>query len=563
MKQLTSFLLLLSLTVTAQRKDWLIDNRGYTATVKVTGQQLTLTNGLLSRSFVLQPNAACTDYRNVSNGDQLLRAIQPEARVTLDGRTYNVGGLSGQRQKAYLLPEWLGQLQRGPDDFVYVSHLEKPLTAYVKTRQQPKGRELEFTYRHPGLAGITVKVHYELYDGIPALCKWLSIENRSGKTLMVNQVVNEILAATEEESAVVGGLKQMKVPHQLYVESNYAFNNAMKASLSDQTTHWNADSTYTSQVNYNLTTPCLLEVYADRGIHRALANDSVFTSIRTNELLLDSYDRERNGLAQRRLYRTIAPWTTRNPIFMHLVSTDPEKVRGIVDQCAATGYEGVILSFGSGLNMEDTAAANINKFKQLADYAHAKGILLGGYSLFSSRRISDEDDVIDPKTGKPGGAFFGHAPCLGSKWGMAYLQKIEYFIKTTGFDIFENDGPYPGDICASTTHPGHRGLDDSQWAQMELQKAFYRRISEAGVYINAPDWYFLDGTHKIALGYREVNFSLPRAEQLILNRQNIYDGTWEKTPAMGWGFVPLSQYQGGEQPLRSNPCMNTAICMKN
>jgi hypothetical protein len=80
---------------------------------------------------------------------------------------------------------------------------------------------------------------------------------------------------------------------------------------------------------------------------------------------------------------------------------------------------------------------------------------------------------------------------------------------------------------------------------MQLQKGLYHWLNERGVYVNAPDWYFMDGTNKIALGYREVNFSLPRAEQLILNRQNIFDGTWEKTPAMGWGFVPLSEYQGG------------------
>ena len=33
--------------------------------------------------------------------------------------------------------------------------------------------------------------------------------------------------------------------------------------------------------------------------------------------------------------------------------------------------------------------------------------------------------------------------------------------------------------------------------------------------------------------------------QKILNRQNIYDGLWEKTPSMSWGFVPLTKYQGG------------------
>lgn len=105
--------------------------------------------------------------------------------------------------------------------------------------------------------------------------------------------------------------------------------------------------------------------------------------------------------------------------------------------------------------------------------------------------------------------------------------------------------PYPGDVCASTVHPGHEGLGDSQWRQMEIQKELYRWLNEHGVYINAPDWYFLDGTHKIAIGYREVNFSLSRDQQKILNRQNIYDGTFEKTPSMGWGFVPLTKYQGG------------------
>ncbi len=193
---------------------------------------------------------------------------------------------------------------------------------------------------------------------------------------------------------------------------------------------------------------------------------------------MDSYDRERRGLAVRKMYRTIAPWTLGNPIFMHLVSKNDQEVKNAVDQCAATGYEALILSFGSHVNMEDTSAANIARWKMLSDYAHARGILIGGYSLFSSRRISDKDDVISPLTGKPGGAFFGNAPCFGSEWGLAYRDKIKYFIKQTGFDIWENDGPYPGDVCASTTHPGHKDEHDSQWRQMEIQKELYRDLAE-------------------------------------------------------------------------------------
>ena len=63
----------------------------------------------------------------------------------------------------------------------------------------------------------------------------------------------------------------------------------------------------------------------------------------------------------KKMYRTVAPWVTQNPIFMHLVSKNDEEVKTAIDQCVATGFEAVILSFGSHLNMEDTSAQNINR----------------------------------------------------------------------------------------------------------------------------------------------------------------------------------------------------------
>lgn len=553
------FFLWTNLTTAQVRSiDWLIQPSTAKAQVLLStdGKTIELNNGLLRRSFRLQPNLVCYDYYNLSNGQQLIRALKPEAEVTINGKKYAIGGLYGQKEQAYLLPEWLNNFAANPQDFQYQTYEIQDLKPFLNWRaatwtgnpQQAKGKVLSLTFRHnaPALAGLSIKVHYALYDGIPLLCKWVSIDNQSSNSrFKLDRVLNEILAMPEEESAVVGKPEQMKKPQGIYIETNYAFNNAMRYTISDQTTHWKTDSTYTSQVNYNYETPCILEVYPDFAPGIELQAGEHFESIRTYELLLDSYDRERRGLMVRKMYRTVAPWTTQNPIFMHLVSKNDEQVRSIIDQCAETGYEGVILSFGSHCNMEDTSAANIQRWKTLTDYAHSKKILIGSYSLFSSRRISDEHDVISPLTGKPGGAFFGNAPCFGSKWGLAYLEKLKFFMSKTGFDIFENDGPYPGDRCASTTHPGHRGLEDSQWRQMALQKSLYRWCNENGIYVNAPDWYFLDGTHKIALGYREVNFSLPRAQQKILNRQNIFDGTWEKTPSMGWGFVPLTVYQGG------------------
>jgi len=165
--------------------------------------------------------------------------------------------------------------------------------------------------------------------------------------------------------------------------------------------------------------------------------------------------------------------------------------------------------------------------------------------LFSSRSIDPENDAIDVTTGKPGGTRFGTAPCLGSKWGIDYLEKINKFFAETGFDLLEHDGPYPGDFCASENHPGHQGYGDSQWNQWKQSVNFYAALRSKGIYLNLPDFYFLSGSNKVSIGYKEVNWSLPRAQQLVLGRQNNYDGTWTRTPSMNWTFVPLVEYHGG------------------
>jgi hypothetical protein len=567
-KLLFLFLLIFSFNGSAQNRSWSVNNlwpddwlvksadRESQAIFYADKKEITLYNGLVKRTFRLSPNVACIDYKNMVNGQQLLRAVSPEARLTINGKLYNVGGLEGQKEKAYLLPEWVNDFTAGENDFQFEKYELGDVKPFINwkagawwamNKSHPSGTRLSFFFKSniAGLNGLQVKVIYEIYNGLPLICKWVEVKNESNASLKLDRVVNEILATVEEESAVVGKPEQMKTQQGIYIETNYAFNNAMRYSISDQTTHWKTDSSYTSQVNYNYETPCVLEVYPDKAPGIDLKPGENFSSIRTYELLMDSYDRERRGLSIRKMYHSIAPWTTMNPIFMHLVSKNDDEVKNAVDQCAATGYEALILSFGSHLNMEDSSSKNIQQWKELTNYAHSKGIMIGGYSLFSSRRISEEDDVINPKTGKTGGAFFGNAPCFGSKWGLAYRDKIKYFFAQTGFNLWENDGPYPGDLCASTSHPGHKGLDDSQWRQMEIQKDLYRWLNEKGIYINAPDWYFLDGTNKIAIGYREVNFSLSREQQKIINRQNIFDGTWEKTPSMGWGFVPLTRYQGG------------------
>ena len=78
---------------------------------------------------------------------------------------------------------------------------------------------------------------------------------------------------------------------------------------------------------------------------------------------------------------------------------------------------------------------------------------------------------------------FGSSPCLSSDWGHEYFRKIKTFFEKTGMKCFEHDGSYPGDVCASTTHTYHKGLNDSQWNQFQTVTALYhRRVWQTVVY---------------------------------------------------------------------------------
>lgn len=535
--------------------DWLLDSSSYAATVTSAKSEVILQNGLVRRTIRTTPNAATVGLDHLVTGASLLRAVEPEALLTVDGKEWVVGGLLGQPDRGYLLPEWAAALTNDPAAFVYsgmsTGTPEAPFAWNSKRHHAdlpwpPPGMTLDLRFHGPEgpNRNLLVTVHYELHDGLPVFGKWLTFQNNTGREIVLNRFTVERLAVTEAESAVDERTNiAWRVP-AMDVLSDYMFK-GMDVVTGNQIARWLPDPAYTSQVSYGLRTPCILQVQPPIGPGRHLAPGEAFTTFRSYLILHDSTERERQGLTLRHVTRALAPWTTENPIMMHVRSAESKAFRQAVDQCLEVGFEMLIYTFGSGLEMEKDDPAYMARVKADVDYAHARGLEVGAYSLFSSRSIDPTNDVINPATGKPGGAIFGNAPCFASNWGRNYYRKLTNFITQTGLDLLEHDGPYPGDICASTNHPGHRGLEDSQWANWEMNAGLYRWCREHGVYVNQPDYYFLAGGNKTAMGYREDNFSLPRERQLIHSRQNIYDGTWSKPQTAGWMFVPLTEYQGG------------------
>lgn len=767
----------------AAERDWLVDGVDARAAAyrSADGRELVLDNGLVRRAFRMEPNAATVAFDNLMTGESILRAVRPEARVVLDGIEFDLGGLIGQPNHAYLDPAWLEEMSADPDAWRCVGYalgepaerlawkrvrhhapgvawppkgvalrldfaapatdgvallqratasgagraivfegpidparddwafrsseggviagdatlsgprnaaafLERPVPADVRiveatfatqgggaswgpgialvfadrtvkfnlrdsgsgydagnanfgvwdgAREDPSaggrqdldmslpwtlrlrrdGAELHAEarqtgdswrritsvalaedehptavrvgkmdmsggaegYSDPGAPGrvrilgagaygavdangreaaaalsdklgrITLSVHYELYDGVPLYAKWVTVTNASDEPVLVNDFTVDILAAVENSSRVETRGVREEPPH-LRVESDYAMGGLSFMNSMRHAVHWKTDPEFLTQVNYLRTTPCLLEVGPENQAMRTVAPGESFDTIRSFVAPYDSEDGTRVALTDGRVYRTIAPWGTENPLMMHVRYADPETVHAAIDQCAEVGFEMVILTFGSGFNIEDGSDENLAKMRGYVEYAASKGIEIGSYSLLSSRRVKpDADNCINPLTGEPGGVgmIHGGTPSLASDWGQEYLATLKRFYDETGAMLLEHDGPYPGNLDDSTRLPLQHGLSDSRYVNWMLSAELYSWLRERGVYINAPDWYFLVGSNKCGMGYRETNWSLPRAQQVIHARQNIFDGLRYKLPSMGWMFVPLTQYHGG------------------
>ena len=176
---------------TLYKGDWLIKPVPQKAAIYSSADKkgIILNNGLVKRTFRLSPNLVCTDYTNMITGQQLLRAIAPEAVITINGKEYNVGGLYGQKEKAYLLPEWLDHFTKGDNDFQFVNYEIHPLQPFVNwkpgswwssNKKHPGGKLISFSYKNnqPELKDIVLKVYYALYDGLPLIAKWVTVENK-------------------------------------------------------------------------------------------------------------------------------------------------------------------------------------------------------------------------------------------------------------------------------------------------------------------------------------------------------------------------------------------------
>jgi len=579
------------ITVPSHDGDWLVRPCDMASSFQVEQVEnglafrCVLANGLIARRFYASDNVVCYSLRREREGLEFLRSIKPEATLTIAGKKIPVGGMtlpgrasgrkgrSGARTVAnYFLTDWLSELTADANAFRLVKIRTGKPQAWLKWEPMkgntvswpPKGIRVSMEYAlpshtsHPShLSHLSVTVHYEIYDGVPAMGKWVSFENKGEKPITLDRVLIEELAFADEQA------------NQVFVESEYNHFHALPVRwYVDPEFNTDSGPVFTERMSdYRLRywgheeledaaffrgratgggewageykSRSLMQVQYPQGPSKTLGKGESWKTFRSWLVLHDDMDEERKGLGRRKLYRTIFPWSQENLVYMHVLNHGSAAIRQAVDQCATCGFDMIILTFGSGFNMMSGDPNYRKRIKADFDYAHSKGIKTGAYILFCSSRSygRGEHDAKPPA--------YGRSLCLGSAFAEPYVKQLIDFMKEVGQDCIETDGPYHGYRCERGDHPLHKGVEDSWRVNWEQQEKFYRMCMDEGIYIITPDWYFASGGRKMPMGYKEANWTLPRPQQALVARQNIYDGTWWRTPSMSYHALPLTSVYGG------------------
>ncbi len=367
------------------------------------GTSLILSNELILREFTVLPDFGTLDFRSLTTGKSILRAIFPEAYVTINGVQYAIGGLEANVKHSYLNRSDL-VLSVNPNAYHYVSYTTSQPTAPfhwepglrhapTDVNWPPKGLTLNVKFASPNTSKTempTVYVHYEMYQGVPLLAKWVSVEYTSGPTITIDHVTVEYLA-TQKPYAPLSyapfpgpwGHGPGITGSWLYVEANIPHGTSVL---------WTSDPDIGQSPGAD--EPLLNCSYSPIGPGVVMGSPgkpghskgfgtpllTLFDSFRVLELVTDSVDRERVGLSRHRMTRLLAPQTQENPIFFHSTeNSSPAEFKAAVDQMAAVGFEMFIFSFGSGFVLETSNPDYLNMIASDVAYAKQKGIEVGGY----------------------------------------------------------------------------------------------------------------------------------------------------------------------------------------
>lgn len=495
-------------------KHWVLDGSPFLSKIEKTENGFTFSNGLVRRG-IETPTGKTLSFENLQTGVQLITAPYADFEISVNGKTQSAAVFKFEKAEEVPCLERVA--------------FRKTETMTAGGVYPPPGKAVLLHYSAEGLPSVTVR--YEIYDGMPVMMKRLTVHNGGKAAVTIDNMAVDVLKITDNRDT-------------LFVDSDYdSTTDFLGLDLQKYAKHY---------ARYRYDT---LEVAPLQRMNVKLMPGESLDSIVSYELLFGTAYYEQRLIEVKEMYRRIAPWCTDNVSFFHLISNSPRTIRKVVDQCKEIGIEMIIQSFGSGVNMESGNERYLERIKKAYDYGHSKGIRMGAYTLayVKNYRPVKGDEALNHD-----GSHI--CRCLATDWSKQYMKNVLRFIDRTGADAVEIDGPYGMLMCAGGKTHNHDDFTDSQYKQWKASVVdWYREIKKRGVYINAPDWHFLNGTNRSGVGYEEIAFSERRSEQLVTSRIYYYKGTFSKNPSQGWGFLPLNVYHGGGKDAQFFPTAQNAF----
>lgn len=496
---------------------WVLSGEAYKAVIKTDKDKITLSNGLVSRT-VEKNECRTVSFKNSQKGCEMLSAPRPDFCISVNGKKYFSDSF------AFAECRETACMERVP--------FRRSDTMTAAGQYPPSGKAVVVTYRSKkGCPSVTVCVRYEIYDGIPVIMKLITLKNDGNEDITVDNISTDILEIKDNRD-------------MLFADSDY----------NSTTDFIGLDFTKYAK-NYARYHFDVLEFAPLYRMNVKLSPAKTLDSITAFELLFGTDFYEHRLIEVKEMYRKIAPWCTDNALFFHLISNSSRAIRKAADQCAEVGLEMIIQSFGSGVKMESGNEHYLNRIRKAYDYGHSKGLRMGAYTL---AYVKNYRPVRGHEALNHDGSHI--CRCLACEWAEKYMQNVVRFIDKTGADAVEIDGPYGMMLCSGGKTHLHEDFTDSQYKQWKVSVCdWYRELKSRGIYINAPDWHFLNGTNRSGVGYEEIAFSEKRDEQLITSRIYYYKGTFSKNPSQGWGFLPLNVYHGGGKDAQFFPTDKNAF----
>lgn len=496
---------------------WILNSDAYKAKIEMDDEKVVFSNALVSRT-VKKQGCHTASYKNLQKNVEMISQARPDFCVSVNGKKYF------SDQFDFLEAVETDCLERIP--------FQKTTTMTAVGTYPPPGRAAVLTYKSKeGQPALLVSVRYELYDGMPVIMKLVTVKNQGEEEITVDNISADVLEIKENRDS-------------LFVDSDF-----------DSTTDFIGLDFSKYAKNYARYHFDVLEVAPLYCMNAKIAPAKTLCSITAFELLFGADYYEQRLIEVKEMYRKIAPWCTDNVLFFHLISNSSSAIRKAVDQCEKVGLEMIIQSFGSGVRMESGNERYLNRIKEAYDYGHTKGLRMGAYTL---AYVKNYRPVRGAEALNHDGSHI--CRCLACEWAEGYMKKVLRFIDKTGADAVEIDGPYGMMLCSGGETHQHKDFTDSQYKQWKASVSdWYHELKTRGVYINAPDWHFLNGTNRSGVGYEEIAFSEKRAEQLLTSRIYYYKGTFSKNPSQGWGFLPLNVYHGGGKDAQFFPTAENSL----